>query len=191
MVFFFFQFCLTNGLNFLTVRVYIGIWLGIIGLVVVCFEGSVLVKLFTRFTEEIFAALISLLYIVESIMKLIVVSVIIWDLRVHLCTECIHLVHNREIMSLYIFCVRSLLFAKIKQFLQKCFFLLFLRCFHFMWVILQPVLSICSPFTFFSYLSFLKSVKFLWPVVAILISVFLFVIFLVSQAEPFCGSYLH
>lgn len=71
-----FQFCLTNGLDFLTVRVYIGIWLGIIGLVVVCFEGSVLVKLFTRFTEEIFAALISLLYIVESIMKLFVVSAI-------------------------------------------------------------------------------------------------------------------
>jgi solute carrier family 4 anion exchanger 2 len=66
-------FCLTNGLNFLTVRVYIGIWLGIIGLVVVCFEGSVLVKLFTRFTEEIFAALISILYIVESLMKLVVV----------------------------------------------------------------------------------------------------------------------
>lgn len=86
----FFQFCLTNGLNFLTVRVYIGIWLGIIGLVVVCFEGSVLVKLFTRFTEEIFAALISILYIVESLMKLVVVSVIIWGLRVHLCIECMY-----------------------------------------------------------------------------------------------------
>ncbi|XP_021924578.1 anion exchange protein 2 [Zootermopsis nevadensis] len=68
-----YNFCLTNGLDFLTVRVYIGIWLGIIGLVVVCFEGSVLVKLFTRFTEEIFAALISILYIVESIIKLFVV----------------------------------------------------------------------------------------------------------------------
>jgi solute carrier family 4 anion exchanger 2 len=70
---------LTNELDFLTVRVYIGLWLGIIGLVVVCFEGSVLVKLFTRFTEEIFAALISILYIVESIMKLFVVSVVSED----------------------------------------------------------------------------------------------------------------
>ncbi|XP_069684208.1 band 3 anion transport protein-like isoform X3 [Periplaneta americana] len=68
-----YSFCLTNGFDFLTVRVYIGVWLGIIGLIVVCFEGSVLVKLFTRFTEEIFAALISILYIVESIMKLFVV----------------------------------------------------------------------------------------------------------------------
>lgn len=55
-------------------RVYIGIWLGIIGIVVVCFEGSVFVKMFTRFTEEIFAALISLLYIVESLVKLFSVS---------------------------------------------------------------------------------------------------------------------
>ena len=65
---------MTNGFDFLSLRVYIGMWLGIIGIVVVCFEGSVLVKLFTRFTEEIFAALISILYIVESLMKLIVVS---------------------------------------------------------------------------------------------------------------------
>ncbi|XP_066995941.2 band 3 anion transport protein [Anabrus simplex] len=65
-----YSFCIENGISFLTVRVYIGLWLGVIALVVVCFEGSVLVKLFTRFTEEIFAALISLLYIVESMEKL-------------------------------------------------------------------------------------------------------------------------
>ncbi|KAJ9594411.1 hypothetical protein L9F63_014169, partial [Diploptera punctata] len=68
-----YNFCVTNGFDFLTLRVYIGVWLGIIGIIVVCFEGSVLVKLFTRFTEEIFAALISVLYIVESIMKMVVV----------------------------------------------------------------------------------------------------------------------
>jgi HCO3- transporter family len=37
---------------------------------VVAVEGSVLVKRFTRFTEEIFASLISLLYIYESLIKL-------------------------------------------------------------------------------------------------------------------------
>lgn len=51
-------------------RVWIGAWLVIIGLIVVCVEGSVLVKRFTRFTEEIFASLISLLYIYESLVKL-------------------------------------------------------------------------------------------------------------------------
>ncbi|KAK6629364.1 hypothetical protein RUM43_003181 [Polyplax serrata] len=65
-----FSFCEANGIDYLGIRVYIGIWLGIIGLIVVCFEGSVFVKMFTRFTEEIFAALISLLYIVESLVKL-------------------------------------------------------------------------------------------------------------------------
>ncbi|KAK7789062.1 hypothetical protein R5R35_002562 [Gryllus longicercus] len=68
-----YSFCIQNKIDFLTIRVYIGIWLGVIALFVVFFEGSVLVKLFTRFTEEIFAALISLLYIVESIIKLCMV----------------------------------------------------------------------------------------------------------------------
>lgn len=68
-----YQFCKANNLEYLTTRVYIGLWLGIIALLVAAFEGSVLVKLFTRFTEEIFSALISLLYIVESVAKLIYV----------------------------------------------------------------------------------------------------------------------
>ncbi|KAL0112973.1 hypothetical protein PUN28_012310 [Cardiocondyla obscurior] len=65
-----YKFCLANELEFLTVRVYIGIWMGIIALVIACVEGSVLVRLFTRFTEEIFTGLISILYIVETFMKL-------------------------------------------------------------------------------------------------------------------------
>lgn len=65
-----YEFCRANNLEYLTIRVYIGIWLGIIALVVASLEGSVFVKLFTRFTEEIFSALISLLYIVESVTKL-------------------------------------------------------------------------------------------------------------------------
>ncbi|CAH1133077.1 unnamed protein product [Ceutorhynchus assimilis] len=64
-----FQFCQSQGFEFLTIRVYIGLWLGIIGIVVAAFEGSVLVKLFSRFTEDIFSALIVLLYIIESIQK--------------------------------------------------------------------------------------------------------------------------
>ncbi|XP_076764623.1 anion exchange protein Ae2 isoform X3 [Xylocopa sonorina] len=65
-----YNFCLANELEFLTVRVYIGAWMGIIALAIACVEGSVLVRLFTRFTEEIFTGLISLLYIVETFIKL-------------------------------------------------------------------------------------------------------------------------
>lgn len=65
-----FDFCKSNELEFLTMRVYIGAWMGIIALAVACVEGSVLVRLFTRFSEEIFTGLISILYIVEAIKKI-------------------------------------------------------------------------------------------------------------------------
>lgn len=65
------KFCDENNFSFLTVRVYIGIWLAVISLVVSAFEGSVYVRLLTRFTQEIFSALITLIYIVETMMKLV------------------------------------------------------------------------------------------------------------------------
>ncbi|XP_034254186.1 anion exchange protein 2 isoform X2 [Thrips palmi] len=65
-----FNMCTAYGIEYLTMRVYIGIWLFIIAFLVSCVEGSVFVKVFTRFTEEIFASLICIIYIVESVMKL-------------------------------------------------------------------------------------------------------------------------
>uniref|UniRef100_A0A182QDR8 Anion exchange protein n=1 Tax=Anopheles farauti TaxID=69004 RepID=A0A182QDR8_9DIPT len=65
------QFCIANDFSFLTVRVYVGCWLAVIALVVSAFEGSVYVRLFTRFTQEIFSALITLIYIAETVMKLV------------------------------------------------------------------------------------------------------------------------
>ena len=66
------QFCDSMGFSFLTVRVYVGMWLTVIALTVSAFEGSVFVRLFTRFTQEIFSAVITLIYIVETALKLIV-----------------------------------------------------------------------------------------------------------------------
>lgn len=60
-----------NRISFLTFRAYIGIWLAIISILVSAFEGSVYVRLLTRFTQEIFSALITLIYIFETITKLI------------------------------------------------------------------------------------------------------------------------
>lgn len=65
-----FQMCDSYGVDYLAMRVYIGIWLFIIAFVVSSVEGSVFVKVFTRFTEEIFASLICIIYIVESVIKL-------------------------------------------------------------------------------------------------------------------------
>ncbi|XP_043865955.1 band 3 anion transport protein isoform X6 [Drosophila mojavensis] len=64
-------FCNEYHFDFLSVRVYVGVWLIIIALCVSAFEGSVYVRLLTRFTQEIFSALITLIYIVETMMKLV------------------------------------------------------------------------------------------------------------------------
>lgn len=66
-----FNFCQENNFSFLTIRAYIGIWLAVISITVSAFEGSVYVRLLTRFTQEIFSALITLIYIVETLMKLV------------------------------------------------------------------------------------------------------------------------
>lgn len=66
------KFCDSMGYSFLSVRVYVGFWLSAIALTMAAFEGSALVRFFTRFTQEIFSALITLIYIVETALKLVV-----------------------------------------------------------------------------------------------------------------------
>ncbi|XP_059585276.1 anion exchange protein 2 isoform X3 [Alligator mississippiensis] len=66
----FYTFCRSNGLEYLVGRVWIGLWLVLIVLVMVAFEGSFLVRFVSRFTQEIFAFLISLIFIYETFSKL-------------------------------------------------------------------------------------------------------------------------
>ena len=65
-----FQFCEANELDFLATRAWIGYWLAVIGLVFVAFEASVFVRFCTRFTQEVFASLVSLMFIMESLQNL-------------------------------------------------------------------------------------------------------------------------
>jgi len=58
------------GLDYLGLRFWIGLWISLILLVMVAFDLSALVRYITRFTEESFAALIALIFIVESFKKL-------------------------------------------------------------------------------------------------------------------------
>ncbi len=58
------------GLDFLSLRVWTGVWTAIIALVVAAFQGSVLVRYFTKFTKDIFASLVALLFIFEAVRKL-------------------------------------------------------------------------------------------------------------------------
>lgn len=64
-------FCESQGYFFLNVRFYVGCWMIIIGLLVSAFEGSTYVKHFSRFTQEIFSALITLIYIYSTFNKTI------------------------------------------------------------------------------------------------------------------------
>uniref|UniRef100_A0A3B3T6N7 Anion exchange protein n=1 Tax=Paramormyrops kingsleyae TaxID=1676925 RepID=A0A3B3T6N7_9TELE len=66
----FYSFCEGNGMEYLTGRVWIGFWLILIAVLTVAFEGSFLVRFVSRFTQEIFSILISLIFIYETFSKL-------------------------------------------------------------------------------------------------------------------------
>ncbi|KAM9332172.1 anion exchange protein 2b isoform 2-T3 [Pholidichthys leucotaenia] len=67
----FYSFCKSSDIEYLTGRVWIGFWLIIIVVITVAFEGSFLVRFVSRFTQEIFSFLISLIFICETFFKLI------------------------------------------------------------------------------------------------------------------------
>ena len=58
-----------NGMHFLSFRFWIGAWVMVILLVIVAFDLSFLVRYITRFTEESFAVLISVIFIYEAFTK--------------------------------------------------------------------------------------------------------------------------
>ncbi|KAJ8364444.1 hypothetical protein SKAU_G00132750 [Synaphobranchus kaupii] len=67
----FFAFCKSQGIEYIVGRVWVGIWLVVIVVVIVAVEGSFLVRYISRFTQEIFSILISLIFIYETFAKLI------------------------------------------------------------------------------------------------------------------------
>ncbi|XP_076023824.1 anion exchange protein 2-like [Genypterus blacodes] len=67
----FYTFCRSNGIEYLTGRVWIGFWLVLIVFITVALEGSILVRFVSRFTQEIFSFLISLIFIYETFAKLV------------------------------------------------------------------------------------------------------------------------
>ncbi|EPY72637.1 band 3 anion transport protein [Camelus ferus] len=67
----FFSFCTRNNLEYIVGRVWIGFWLILLVVLVVAFEGSFLVRFISRYTQEIFSILISLIFIYETFAKLV------------------------------------------------------------------------------------------------------------------------
>eukprot|EP00095_Tigriopus_kingsejongensis_P009937 maker-scaffold1000_size72005-snap-gene-0.9 protein:Tk09937 transcript:maker-scaffold1000_size72005-snap-gene-0.9-mRNA-1 annotation:"anion exchange" len=68
-----FGFTKSGEIDFLGWRVWISIWTVIIALLVGLFQGSTLVRFFTKFTKDIFASLVSLLFIFEALRKLVII----------------------------------------------------------------------------------------------------------------------
>ncbi|KAI5097266.1 band 3 anion transport protein, partial [Silurus meridionalis] len=66
----FYQFCQSQGYEYIVGRVWVGMWLILIVLIVVAAEASFLVRFISRFTQEIFSILISLIFIYETFYKL-------------------------------------------------------------------------------------------------------------------------
>ncbi|XP_062294423.1 solute carrier family 4 member 1a (Diego blood group) [Scomber scombrus] len=67
----FYAFCETQGMEYIVGRIWVGMWLIVIVFIIVAVEGSFLVRFISRFTQEIFSILISLIFIYETFSKLI------------------------------------------------------------------------------------------------------------------------
>ncbi|CAH7105294.1 Slc4a9 [Phodopus roborovskii] len=66
-----FSFSRDHSLDYLPFRLWVGVWVAIFCLVLVATEASLLVRYFTRFTEEGFCALISLIFIYDAVGKML------------------------------------------------------------------------------------------------------------------------
>ncbi|KIG13092.1 Sodium bicarbonate cotransporter [Enhygromyxa salina] len=64
--------CGQLGLPFLPVYAWVGLWSGLILLLLAITDASFLMRYFTRFTDEIFAALIAVIFIVEAVKSVVV-----------------------------------------------------------------------------------------------------------------------
>ncbi|KAL7377523.1 hypothetical protein ABVT39_000920 [Epinephelus coioides] len=67
----FYAFCKSQHIEYIVGRVWVGMWLIVIVVIIVAVEGSFLVRFISRFTQEIFSILISLIFIYETFNKLI------------------------------------------------------------------------------------------------------------------------
>lgn len=66
-----YQYCEDHGIAFLPVYAWVGFWTASFTLAMALTDASCLMRYFTRFTDEIFAALISIIFIYEAVMNLI------------------------------------------------------------------------------------------------------------------------
>ncbi|XP_077297814.1 na[+]-driven anion exchanger 1 isoform X1 [Arctopsyche grandis] len=69
-----YEFCKKVDWDYMSFRLWIGIWIGIILLILVAIDASALVCYITRFTEENFATLIAFIFIYKAVENVIVIG---------------------------------------------------------------------------------------------------------------------
>lgn len=62
-----FQFTESNSIPYLQFRLWIGLWVTLLLIIFVATDASYIIRLFTRFTQESFSVLISLIFIFEAL----------------------------------------------------------------------------------------------------------------------------
>ncbi len=66
-----YQICTDQNWDYLSLRLWIGLWVGVILILLVALDASALVCYITRFTEELFATLIAFIFIVNAFKNLV------------------------------------------------------------------------------------------------------------------------
>ncbi|KAL1244058.1 Electroneutral sodium bicarbonate exchanger [Trichinella spiralis] len=66
--------CRKQGFDFLLIRLWVGLWTGFMLIIFVAIDASAFVAFITRFTEEAFATLISLIFLVKAVEELMEIS---------------------------------------------------------------------------------------------------------------------
>ena len=75
-----YKFSKSAEVEYLPWRVWISFWCLIIAATVACFQGSFVVKFFTKFTKDVFASFIATVFIYEALLKTAGVSTLILHL---------------------------------------------------------------------------------------------------------------
>lgn len=68
-----YRLCMDMNLPFLSCYAWVGLWSAVLLVILALTEASCLMRFFTRFTDEIFSALISVIFIYEAIKQLVII----------------------------------------------------------------------------------------------------------------------
>ena len=66
-----YELCLETGIPFLPMYQWIGFWTALILLILAAFDASCLMRYFTRFSDDVFSALMSLIFIYEAVKAIV------------------------------------------------------------------------------------------------------------------------